>query len=85
MPSEKSRRATRLIPGYGKKLSALMSSCDLTLADLGHVCCVSSATISRAVHQDLVSRRTHDLIVAGCAQFGRRRLRLLPTWEEPEP
>lgn len=75
--SERARRQVRVVPGYGKRLSAIMDKYDLNLADLGHLACLSSATISRAVHKDLVSRRTEERIAAAVSGLrstpGRRR------------
>lgn len=64
------------MPGYGARVRKVLESLGLTLADLGDLACLSSATVSRAVNGDLVTARTEKRIEDALAQLRQRRSRI---------
>ena len=60
-----------VVPGFGARLKCRMTQCGLSPESLAYLTCLSTTTISRALDQNLVTRRTEGRIRRALAEVQR--------------
>lgn len=60
-----------VVPGFGARLRRRMARCGLSPESLAYLTCLSKTTISRALDQNLVTRRTEGRIRRALAEVQR--------------